>query len=686
MGIMSLEDLNHALKYRAPSKQRQIQRTKYQKTRKLPRLKVAVPPPNNSLHHPPGADFFNYVNGPWLRSVHVPPYISSYGISEEVEAGIDKMFSGLVTECVEYSELPELGAESYMQKTQRFLGKLSHSVLNTPDQQNSIKSLKNILRRLECMRDHKDIATTLGEVSRYKVHGLFWIYGQYENTRAKKYTMTIGVGAIGLPDISYYAKTAPGKGRTLLHYSTMLRRISALLDIPDMSSVIPIETILANTIQKSLTEDSTLMKGAALQADFPDIPWDAFFAGMGIHDWKNMELCIDSKNWLRTVQKLFRWLPMDNWRLLFSTQIVLHLLRFLPPPFDDIHFEFFRKSLRGQTEKTPQKMLTLDVLEDWATPFISRLFVERLFDKNIKKQAKEFVNELKVAAQERLLHTEWLQPATRKAAAEKVDKMTASVGFPDSFYALKIPRVDSHNLVENLLQLGEWRTEYELSREGEKRESQRDWDDAVFSVNAYYYEQGNEIVIPAGQLYWPFYRLDAPLGWNYGGLGCILGHEMTHAFDIDGKEYDQNGMRKKWWSGSDNRAYNTRTRALIKLFDTQKVLGHAVSGTLTLSENISDLGGMAIALDALKARFEKIKASEAVRKEAYRQFFIAYAVSWRTKEKPAKTIQGLFLDRHAPPQFRVNLIVSQFQEWYDAFNIQPRDKLYTPVEDRIRIF
>jgi predicted metalloendopeptidase len=187
-------------------------------------------------------------------------------------------------------------------------------------------------------------------------------------------------------------------------------------------------------------------------------------------------------------------------------------------------------------------------------------------------------------------------------------------------------------------------------------------------------------------MYWPFYSQSAPLGWNYGGLGCILGHEITHAFDRDGKEYDPDGFPKKWWTQGDNRAYNKRTKDLIRLFSNEKILEHSVSGSLTLSENIADLGGMAISLDALRRELEKRNVSDDERKKAYQQFFLSYAVSWRVKEKPEKVLQSLFLDYHAPPSLRVNLVVNQFDEWYEAFGIQETDPMFLPPETRIRIF
>jgi predicted metalloendopeptidase len=166
----------------------------------------------------------------------------------------------------------------------------------------------------------------------------------------------------------------------------------------------------------------------------------------------------------------------------------------------------------------------------------------------------------------------------------------------------------------------------------------------------------------------------------------VLCHEITHAFDKEGKEYDPQGFQKRWWTRSDNRNYNKQTKALIQLYSKQRLYGFPVSGKKTVSENIADIGGMGIALDALAKKLDSLKLTAEERKQAYREFFISYAVSWRFKDKKKKRIQALIMDKHAPPFLRVNLVVSQFQEWYDAFDIQPGDTLYLPPEKRISIF
>lgn len=631
-----------------------------------------------------GKDFFQFVNGKWLHTVNVPPHITSFGVSEELDQSIKTVLRSIVTAAVEKSKAPT--SKTYSNLVETAIGLVSQSALNAKVQSKSVKTVASLLADLRCIRDTNDVAKTMADLAKCKIKGLFWLFAQYENSNKTNYTYTIGIGRVGLPDISYYKKTGPGKGKTLLKYANFLQRVGTHFEIPNLSEIIPVEKLLAGAIQKSLMEKFTSLKGSQLEKEFPKIPFDILFQTLELESWRNELFFIDARNWLETLQKMFQYLPIETWKLLFATEILLHFLPYLPPPFDDLYFEFFHNYLRGQTQKIPQKDLIIETLTDWMTPFLSRLYIYHFGKPEIKRDVGRFVKELLEIAKIRLGSTEWLQPKTRKEAREKIEKMRTSIGYPDSFAKLPIPSVNSENFVKNLLELGAWQTSYEISRLGEKREKQKDWDEPVFAVNAYYYSQSNEMVIPLGSLYWPFYSKTAPLGWNYGGLGCILSHEMCHAFDKEGKEYDPDGFSKKWWTPSDNRAFNKITKNLIQLYSSQKVLSHSVSGSLTLSENIADLGGMAIALDALKQHIHTHSYSKEEQKKAFQQFFISYAVSWRVKEKPEKILQSLFLDHHSPPRFRVNLIISQFQEWYDAFDITEEDPMYIPPEKRIQIF
>jgi putative endopeptidase len=269
---------------------------------------------------------------------------------------------------------------------------------------------------------------------------------------------------------------------------------------------------------------------------------------------------------------------------------------------------------------------------------------------------------------------------------EKVEKMILSIAYPDSFAVTPLPLVNPECLLETIFSLGIWKTDDDIRRLGTKRKQQKGWEDPIYAVNGYYYSEANELIIPAGSLLSPFYDESKPLGWNYGGVGVVMGHEITHAFDEEGKEYDPAGHRKSWWLPQDKKNYEEKTKQIIKVYSSQRIFGKPVDGKSTLSENIADLGGLAIALDALNLELEKRKSSLEERKQAYRQFFISYAVSWRVKEKKEKQIHALLVDRHAPTPLRVNLIVNQFQEWYDAFDVKEGDPMFVDPKKRLQIF
>jgi predicted metalloendopeptidase len=617
----------------------------------------------------------------------VPPYISSYGISEEVEELIASKIDGILKNCIKKSKEPVRDNESDIEQYQRGIGLVAQSALHPGEQKHSVDTVKQILKSFDCLRGPEDVARTMGELAKYKIKGLLWVYGEYQNNKGTEYHLNIGVGTVGLPDASYYLGTGPGKTRTLLHYAKLLDDVGKRFDLSRLRDCVAIEKQISEAIQNSLGDEKHETTGAGLARSFPDIPWAPLFEALGLEDWKTQTIFVDSKTWLYYLQELFRAMTLESWKLIFSLEVILHSLEYLPPPYDDLHFRFFRRELRGQTSKIPQNRLTIDAVGDWMTPFLSRLYVIHYVPEHLKEIASVFAKEIKNAAYERMDAVDWLSPKSREAAKKKIKKMITTVAYPDSFRSLKLPSLQSHNFIQNLLSLGAWRTGIEFHRLGELRSKQKDWDESVFAVNAYYFSTGNEIVIPSGSLEWPFYdESDRLLGFNYGGLGAILGHEMTHGFDEDGKEYDPDGFRKRWWGQADIRAYAKKAEDLITLFGKQKIFGYHVNGSLTLSENIADLGGLAISLDALRVRLEKERRSEQEKKEAYKQCFIAFAISWRIKEKRAKILQGLFVDRHAPAFLRVNLIVSQFQEWYDAFDIKESEPMYIEPEKRIRIF
>jgi putative endopeptidase len=457
----------------------------------------------------------------------------------------------------------------------------------------------------------------------------------------------------------------------------LCRRVGKEIGVNGLESIISIENDIVIKYIQAKNEDLKPIRGADLEKKIPGFAWAAFFERLGYVSWRKQTLFVRSFLWLRLLQNLLKKLPIDTWKLLLKKQAIFHFLKYLPAPFDTFHYDFFGHQLQGQTQKTPQQELTIQLLMNYCQDELSYLYVKRFVPETLKTRSMKLAKEIVSAAQKRLEKTEWLQPDTRKKAIEKLDAMRLGVCYPDEWPPFEpIEGLDTKILVKNILYLAKHNFKKMLK---EIHTKPKYWEEGAYRVNAYYYSETNEFIIPAGSILRPFYSDTAPLGWNYGGVGAIMGHELTHAFDEDGKDYDPKGRKKPWWTPSDLRHYREVSDQLITLYSSQKIGSHFVNGVYTLSENIADLGGLAFALDALKMEMEKKGiTSKEKQLEAYRWFFISYAVSWRTKIRPTKLQQMLLLDNHSPPNLRVNCIVRQFQEWRDAFGL--RDSKEKPIQ------
>jgi putative endopeptidase len=628
----------------------------------------------------PGDDFYAYVNSHWLRTTRMPPFKTVFSVSEEIEQYIESSIHKILGGAYKVAEAGRPPASPHAAVVDA-IGRLQLSSLRRDKQKFSVDYLKRGVRSLGCIRNMEDVATTLGNMVRCAVPTLLRLYSTIvENT----HTLVLSPGTLTLPDIRYYRGTGPHKTRPLLNLVILCQKVSKMLDINDISYGIQVESMFVNALEASKRDPPEFMTVATLERRYAHIPWQNFFNAIGAAE-KNLRLRIDSPGWLDFINKQFKNLMLEQWFSLLSLHTVMHALPYLPPPFDDMNFEFFGKFLLGQEHKTPQDELTYMILKRQMARPLSYLFVKTYLTPTFKTHAESFVKSLTDAAARRMGEIEWFEPATRRAAAEKVKSAARAVAWP--LYDTKAPRVpelQTDNLLANIYLLEEDRMRGLIRRNGRHAKRAQEWDEPAFTVNAYYYNESNRLVIPAAIFAWPFYSEKASMGWNYGGLGAAIAHEVTHAFDTDGRNYDKDGIEEDWWTKKDTRRYRERTEALVRLFNQAKIGGGKVDGKLTLNENLADLGGLAIALDALKKELGGV--SDAIRIATYREFFIAYAVSWRTKQQEQKLLTSLFLDRHSPAKIRVNYIVCHFDEWYEAFHVKTGDDFYLAPEDRIRIF
>jgi putative endopeptidase len=610
-----------------------------------------------------GNDFYNWVNKKWLAKTSIPAFESDFGVSEEAERVIFKTSKEI---------LENIKKSDSTSKETVFLKTLTESCLHSRSQHTSVSLLKQIIHTLDCINTIEDVFEHFGILCKRKFPSIFVL--QYTIDKDGKLRLVIDGNIPSLPLFMYRDRSKFSDYKLLLH------KAGELLDCPSLAEVAPFEKEMNYVLEEKWSEVPTKTNGNLFSKKFSKLPWDSFFKGAGFTNWKSEILYYRSPQWFRYIKKIFQEVPLETWKLLIARSYIISSLRYLPPPFDELDYEFFNK---GESSKMPQMELLVNIVYSYLPDLFSRVFWKEAGSQEVERSSKPFVENIIKSAKHRLSTTEWLTSETRKKGVEKIDKIRVEIVKPKEFPDFEFYELDNKSLLHNLFVIGEKATESFYKRLGH---TYKVWEEGIYRVNAYYFNENNEIMIPYGTMISPFYSVKASDAWNYGALGSIIGHEICHGFDEDGMLYDAYGQRNRWWTRKDNLAFNKKTKALIELYSKEKVLGKKVNGKKTLSENIADLGGLGISLHALKEKLELDKKPLEEKLEAYREFFISFATSWRTKYRDEKLEQSLETDRHSPAFLRVNLIVSQFDEWYEAFGINKDAELYIKPEDRIRIF
>ncbi len=636
---------------------------------------IVAPPLSRSIK--PGDDFYNYVNSSWLRQTSLEPSESSFGVSEEIEKNIRNRLIGLI------KNLAKREPKATHEKALALFWK-SGIYSNYHDTHD--KTFKDMLQKLGCLNSPQEVGYAIGQQIGCNIPSILSIYLGRNINKPKEGSLTIIAGSLSLPDSSYYKGLAPGKGQTLKQFESMLNQIGKHLDFDDLGKVAGIEASIADLWDKTQMDDPRMTTGLALSKKYSKIPWAEIWRGYGLQSWKKANITCRCDTWLTYLNKQFKQFNLAEWIVQLRVQTILHFAPLISSPIDDLYFRFFGKTLRGDKVKLRQEHLLFYYISYLLLPPLSKLYKSCCLTLEKQKIARAFVDRIQASAMKRTQELDWLGERSRDRTREKIRAISLEITDVDTgvHYNLPVDKMSELDIVYNMMLCGRALTDRDIYYANHKQQHPPSGD-AVYEVNAHYYNSGNRLVIPAGITLWPFFD-EGRIGWSYGGLGAVVGHEMLHAFDEDGKNYDEDGVYRPWWTVKDVSNYAKKTNALIHLFSNTRFMGRFVNGHNTLSENIADLGGLAIALDALKRYMANKGLNEEQKKRELKDFFVSYAISWRTKERPRRSVYRLFTDVHAPAQLRVNLIVNQFDEFYEIFDVKAGDKLYIDPKDRISIF
>ena len=632
--------------------------------------------PPVSPSYAPVDNFYMYVNAIWQQKTVIPPYAHTIGVSEEIEETLkDTLIHALQERSKRHPTAP--------------ISLASQSFLTAQGSKHSVQFLKDVMASFDNWRTIEDVGDAIGFLNRIQSHAPLSVVISSDSNDSEECCVFLYEPELGLPEKHIYNPLEHHPALTA--YKHMLAECGATLGFPGFETSAKFEQDLLPHL--SSVEDRKDIRFSYDPKSFKDItttfvgiPWEAIFGGMRVPlaVAAESQFIVTNAQYFHHLEGLFRRLSLDEWRIWMRTELLASFLEYLPAPFKNFHYTIYDHILRGSTKPHPSTHVMLKALQKFAPQALSRVYVEEAVPRGTKPAVIKLVGRLKAATKARIALLGWMSPETRVHAVEKIEAMRFQVGYPDEWDSeLRHIRVKKDEPLQLLFDLASSDT-LDMIKDLKDHTCGKDvdvWEEGAFEVNAYYYPEGNMMTIPAGILSPPFFDLHRSEAWNLGGIGAAIGHEITHGFDEDGRNYDKDGNYKPWLSAEDSFKFTRLAQTMVALYQTQHMHGGVVNGRRTLSENLADLGGLAIALEALR----QILAGKSVEEQmtAFRDFFISYAVSWRTKQRPEKAKQALLLDRHAPAELRVNLVVRQFQEFYDAFGIKEGVAGYVPVAERI---
>jgi len=501
----------------------------------------------------------------------------------------------------------------------------------------------------------------------------------------------LGQAGLTLPDRDSYLSSAASQRaqrRALRRYA---ERLLAAAHEPGArlkaGRVLALETQLARAQWSPVRMRDPLatyhrMNLRELERVAPGFPWGRFFAAAGAPD---AVVIVAEPDYLRAVARLARRVPIQEWRAWLTFKLLDGYAYALPPPFEDLAFDFHSGTLLGVAQPAPRWQRAIEALDLQLGEALGEEYVARHFSAEAKSRARTLIDNVLRAYDAALDGVDWMSPATRAEARRKLAQIRVKVGYPDHWQELDV-EISPTDLVGNLLRLAALHQSRATARAGGPVDRD-EWIIHPQTVNAYYYPPGNEIVFPAAILQPPFFDSRADDAANYGAIGGAIGHEISHAFDNRGRKYDGAGNLRDWWTAGDAARFDARAARLVAQYSACRLPdGLKVNGELTLGENLGDLSGLSVAWKAWRLALGGRRSPVLDGFTGEQRFFIAWAQAWRFEIREPALREWLAVNPHSPPEFRVNTVVSNLDAFYDAFGVQPGDGMFRAPEDRVKIW
>ncbi len=637
----------------------------------------------------PCTDFYEYVNGGWLKNNTIPPEYSSWGIGREMQQRNYDQLKAILESAATATNAPK---GSNLQK----IGDFYASAMDTAtiDAQ-GLKPLQKYFDQIAAITGPKDIAKVIDNlhVAGYQV--VFGAGALQDLKNSSQIIVYCTEGGLGLPDRDYYLKTSEESQKLRDQYVEHVGKMFELMgDKPgdaaaEAKAIMNLESKLAEVTltnveardPKNLYNPITVIEADKLT---PNFSWTAYFKAIG-HPAVNSFSYAHPKFFGR-MDSLMTQLPIADWKNYLRWSVINSAAPYLGSKFEKQDFYFYSTVLAGTKELRPRWKRVLDQVNGAMGEALGQLYVEKAFPPKSKARAMDMIQNMIVAFKTRINNLTWMSDATKKMAIAKLSAFTPKIGYPDKWRDYSALTIDRGPYVDNVFRAQAFEFQRQLNKIG-KPVDKTEWNMPPQIINAYYNPLQNEIVFPAAILQPPLFDGEMDDAVNYGAMGAVIGHEMTHGFDNHGCEFDAQGNMKNWWTDADKAEFDKRTQKLVKQFDDYVAIDSLhINGKLTLGENIGDLGGLLIAYDALQLALngKDRKLIDGFTPE--QRFFLSWAQAWRTKMRPEALKLQVNTNEHSPGQFRGFAPLTNMPAFCKAFGCKPGDAMARDEKDLVQIW
>jgi len=650
-------------------------------------------PKNMDTSIKPGDDFFRYANGTWIKRTEIPPEYSRWGaFNELIERNNDAL--RVIAEQASKTQVdPKLAPE--IQKVGDYyasgIDEKTIDALRT-------KPLAEEFQRIDAIKDRAALLKAIAHLHTIGV-GAFFEFGSGQDAKDSSRDIAQAVqGGLGMPDRDYYTKQDADMKQKREKYVAKVTKMLTLLGEPadkaaeDAKKILALETKLAEASRTRVQlrdpiKNYNKMGVRQLQDVTPDWNWSDYFKTIDLVE--SGDVNVQQPEFFKAANDLFRSTSLDDWKAYLRWHLINATAPTLSKDFVDEDFNFRERILRGTQQIKPRWKRVILSEDNDIGEALGKLYVGFYFPPEAKARALELVNNLKEALADRIKTLEWMDEPTKQEALKKLAAFTVKIGYPDKWLDYSLLQIDRGPFVLNALRANEFEADRDIKKIG-KPVDRTDWGMTPPTVNAYYNSNMNEIVFPAGILQPPFFYAKADDAVNYGAIGAVIGHEMTHGFDDQGRQFDAKGNLRDWWTPKSAEEFEKRSAAIVQQFNEYEALpGLHVNGELTQGENIADIGGVKLAYAALQKALDKHPEERAKKIDGFtpeQRFFLSFAAIWRQKIRDEDQKMRLTTDPHSPAQFRVNGPLSDLPEFQKAYGIPDGSPMVRSADKRVNIW